>query len=87
MSGKDDLHETVARIPTEQRLTFALRPKIGSVMNAETVGKSLASICEIIALSSKEDIGDTIVALVGMTLGEDMSVTFDLAILPKERTP
>jgi hypothetical protein len=83
MSKGENMVEVVAQIPKDQRFTWRLVPLAGRLLDAETVGKTLTSVCEILKAMDKTG-REVFPALVGIRLADDGTFEADVAILPVE---
>lgn len=81
MSKGENMVEVVAQIPQDQRFTWRLVPLAGRLLDAETVGKTLTSVCEILKAMDKTG-REVFPALVGIRLAADGAFEADVAMLP-----
>jgi hypothetical protein len=76
----------IADVPSDQRFTWRLTPLPGRLLNAETVGETLAAVCRI--LTSHDKTGrEVFPALMGVRIAATGAFEADIAILEIEADP
>lgn len=79
----EGLHITAASVvDNKQRLTWSIHPKEGDLLQAKTVGGTLARMDELLRACAKEDGGNVRCYVERVYTDEAGAVHFDLAVLP-----